>query len=164
MEKGGSGEAVTSVVTEFRMKTDGEPAPFKIEMQFCDDEQSRELLKELVWSYRHLRLVGEDSSLDDEDFKRLQVEHETAWSSLNAAFGHHGELKRLLDKTAEVADTDLVDQLLSWKSELAWPDGHANGRWSSSVDSADECCEMTSRFMEDRFWPFIKIIRYGFLN
>ena len=156
--QGGSGEAVTSVVTEFRYKSNEQTSPFKIEMQFCSGEESEELIRELVWSYRHLRLTDTEN-LSSDDFKKLETEHETAWSSLKAAFGHHRELKNLCERTTEGAEEEIVQQLLAWKRELRWPDGHTDGRWESFFDSAEECCDKTSEFMEDRFWPFINVIR-----
>ena len=148
------------------MKTDPNPAPFKIEMEFNADSESKELIEELVWSYRRAFLPDvEDQNASD--YNKLQKESQVAWSSLSAAFGHHKELKPLQERLKrhhlEVADTaqdgGVIAQLLEWKAEIPWPDGHDNGRWECFVESAEECGEITSDFMEDKFWPFIKVIR-----
>jgi hypothetical protein len=60
----------------------------------------------------------------------------------------------------EAGLTKATDQLVKWARELEWPEGGNTGFWKATADTAEECCEMTSIFMQDRFWPFTKIIRY----
>lgn len=157
--KAGSGEAVTSVVTEFRQKTDSNPLPFKIEMEFCSELDSEDLIRELVWSYRQLYLPDIDKA-SGEEFNKISKESQVAWSSLQAAFGHHRELKSLCDKKTQGANAEIIEKLLAWKNELEWPAGHEDGRWEHFVESADECCDLTSGLMQDKYWPFIKVIRF----
>jgi len=60
---------------------------------------------------------------------------------------------------AEGGLAEATDKLIQWAHELEWPDGGNSGTWKATADTADECCEKTSIFMQDRFWPFTKIIR-----
>ena len=52
-------------------------------------------------------------------------------------------------------------KLIEWSQELEWPGNDNSGSWKATADTAEECCEKTSIFMQDRFWPFTKIIRYN---
>ena len=155
MTQSGRGEAVTSVVTEFRYKSDDNPSPFKFEMEFCDKNETEKLLKELVWSYR--RLYIPDLDAQDADFRQIENESAIAWSSLSAAFGHHAELSHLCGRNTEATEEEIVARLLTWTKDLNWPSD--DGRFEAFVDTANSCRKMTEDFMEDQFWPFIKVVR-----
>ena len=78
------------------MKVDSDPAPYKIEMEFNDNSESKELIEELVWSYRQVFLPGAND-LNASEYNKKQEESQIALSSLESAFGHHRELKPLLE-------------------------------------------------------------------
>ncbi len=121
----------------------------------------KELMEELVWSYRQLYLPNIEQEASLEDYKRYKAESEHAWSALEAAFGHRPEFRKefLRDESAEAADK-IVTQLLDWTKDLDWPEGGNNGVWNSTAETAEDCCDKTAVFMKDRLWPFTKIIRY----
>lgn len=98
--------------------------------------------------------------VDPKDCARVQRESEQAWSALEAGLKHQkGFNKDLLSDIAEGGLEKATDLLIQWAHELEWPDDGDSGTWKATADTADECCEKTSIFMEDRFWPFTKIIR-----
>lgn len=145
---------------EFRWLAEPSTAPFKVEMHFCNQSESDELIKELVRSYRGIHLLQLDGDeISASECEEVERRHEVAWSALSAAFGHHRQLKSLCDKKTENANDEVVAQLSTWFADLQWPSGSQNGRWESPFESANDCLNMTSNLMEDRFWPFIKIIR-----
>jgi hypothetical protein len=120
-----------------------------------------ELIKELVWNYRQLFLPEvEEDKVDAKDYARYQRESEQAWSALDAAFRHQKLFqKEWLSDMSEGALERATDRLIQWAKEIEWPEGGNNGMWKSAADNAEECCEKTSIFMQDRFWPFTKVIR-----
>lgn len=106
----------------------------------------------------------EDDVADNKEYMRIQRESEQAWSALEAAFKHQRQFKKeLLSDMSEEGLQKATDRLLQWAHEINWPKGGKPGMWTSSANTAEECCEKTSIFMQDRYWPFMKIIRYASL-
>lgn len=102
----------------------------------------------------------EEDKVDAKDYARYQRESEQAWSALEAAFKHQKLFeKEWLSDMSEGALDKVTDQLIQWGQDIDWPEGGNSGIWKSMADTAEECCEKTSIFMQDRFWPFTKIIR-----
>ena len=148
-------------MTEYRQKTKDHTAPITIEVEYLSGSEIEELIKELVWNYRQLFLPNvEADTVDSKDYIRYQRESEQAWSALEAAFSHQKMFKQeFLSNMSEGALERVTDQLIQWTRDLDWPEDGTNGMWKSTADTAEECCEKTSIFMQDRFWPFTKIIR-----
>jgi len=161
LNQGDIGAACTSVVTEYRQKTRGHTAPITVEVEYLSNSEIEGLIKELLWNYRQIFLPGvEEDRVDPKDYARYQRESEQAWSALEAGFKHQrGFNKKLLSDISDDGLAKATDQLIKWAHELEWPDSDHPGLWKSTADTAEECCEMTSVFMQDRFWPFTKIIR-----
>lgn len=160
-EQGDIGSACTSVVTEYRQKTRDHTAPITIEVEYLSESEIEDLIKELLWNYRQIFLPEvEEDKVDAKDYSRYQRESEQAWSALEAGFRHQtGFNKQLLCDMTEGGLAKATGQLIQWAHELEWPDGGNSGTWKATAATADECCEKTSVFMQDRFWPFTKIIR-----
>ncbi|TVY75935.1 hypothetical protein LSUE1_G004583, partial [Lachnellula suecica] len=158
---GDIGAACTSVVTEYRQKTAAHTSPITIEVEYLSIVEIENLIKELLWNYRQLYLPGvEEDSTDPKDYARFQRESEQAWSALEAGFQHQkGFNKQLIGDMTDGGLEKATEKLIRWARDLDWPDGEASGLWKATADDAEECCEMTSVFMQDRFWPFTKIIR-----
>jgi hypothetical protein len=114
-----------------------------------------------LWNYRQLFLPDiEDNEVDSKEYARCQRESEQAWSALEAGFKHQpGFEKELITDMTEGGLEKATTQLLQWASELEWPEGGDSGFWKATANTAEECCDLTSIFMKDRFWPFTKIIR-----
>jgi len=160
-----SGSACTSVVTEYRHKTDHHSAPITIEVKYLSKRRIAELIKELLWSYRQLFLPGvESDSTSEADYSRCVRESELAWSALDAAFKHKPEFnKEMLQDMSEGALEKVQETLIAWTRDIPWPRGDDDtptGRWRTTAESASECQEKTNVFVQDRCWPFTKIIRY----
>ena len=136
-------------------------APITINVEYLSKAEIADTIKELVWNYRQVFLPGAQSDEayagDDARFVR---ESEQAWCVLEAAFKHEGQFsKEMLQDMSEGALERIQDQLISWTDDIAWPDGGSSGFWTSSATTPEECSEKTSIFMQDRYWPFTKIIR-----
>ena len=159
--QGDIGAACTSVVTEYRHKTKDHVDPITIEVEYLSSPEIEELIKELLWKYRQLFLPEiEQDKVDAKDYARYQRESEQAWSALEAAFKHQNLFKKeFLKDMSEGALEKVTQQLIQWARELDWPEGGNSGIWKSTANTAEECCEKTSVFMKDRFWPFTEIIR-----
>ncbi|KFY44996.1 hypothetical protein V494_01204 [Pseudogymnoascus sp. VKM F-4513 (FW-928)] len=159
---GDIGSACTSVVTEYRQKTTEQVAPITIEVEYLSMDEIEDLIKELVWNYRQMYLPStEGDSISENEYATMQRKSEQAWSSLEAGFSHQPSFNKamLINDMSEAGLSVTNSQLLQWACDLDWPDSGENGKWTSTADTADECCEKTSVFMQDRFWPFTKIIR-----
>lgn len=130
-------------------------------MEYLSRSEIEDLIKELLWNYRQISLPEvEEDKVDPRDYARYQRESEQAWSALEAGFKHRKEFnEQLLSDMTEGGLEKATDQLVKWAHELEWPDGADSGFWKATADTAEECCDMTSIFMQDRFWPFTKIIR-----
>lgn len=137
-------------------------APITIEVEYLSIGEIEDLIKELVWNYRQMYLPHtEGDSISENEYATMQRESEQAWSSLEAGFSHQPSFNKamLINDLSEAGLSIANSQLIQWAYELDWPDSGEYGKWTSTADTADECCEKTSVFMEDRFWPFTKIIR-----
>ena len=149
------------MVTEYRQKTAEHTAPITVEVEYLSKAEIAEMVKELVWSYRQLFLPGVESETTAEaDYARFLRESEQAWSALQAAFQHQTQFrKEMLQDMSEGALERVQNQLIAWTEDMAWPGGGNSGLWRSTARNAEECAEKTQLFMEDRYWPFTKIIR-----
>lgn len=155
------GSACTSVVTEYRQKTRAHTGLITIEVEHLSTSAIEEVIGELLWNYRQLYLPGvEEEGPSADAFPQRQRESAQAWSALEAAFQHkRGFREELLQDMSDGALERLTAQLVEWAREIEWPEGAVNGLWRSTAESAEECVEKTAVFMQDRHWPFTKIIR-----
>ncbi|KAH7193897.1 uncharacterized protein B0J16DRAFT_395906 [Fusarium flagelliforme] len=155
------GSACTSVVTEYRQKKTEHGAPITIEVEYLSAFEIRDLIKELLWSYRQLFLPSvESEETSEQDYNRFMRESEQAWSALHAAFKHKRQFTQTFAQDmSDGALERITEQLVQWAREIEWPTGGGEGFWRSTAQTADECVEKTKLFMQDRFWPFTKIIR-----
>jgi hypothetical protein len=135
--------------------------PFLIEVEHLSPSAIEDVISELLWNYRQLYLPGiEEEGPSAENFHQLRRESAQAWSALEAAFKHQpGFSEGMLRDMSEGAMDRLKTRLVEWSHEIEWPDGDDDGLWISTADSAEECREKTAVFMQDRYWPFTKIIR-----
>ncbi|KAH7190559.1 hypothetical protein BKA60DRAFT_626321 [Fusarium oxysporum] len=160
-QTGDIGSACTSVVTEYRQKKAGHTAPITIDVEYLSAPEIRDMIQELLWSYRQLYLPGvESDETSEQDYNRYMRESEQAWSALHAAFKHKRQFtKKFAQDISNGALERITDQLIEWAQEIEWPAGGVDGFWTSTAQTADECVEHTKLFMQDKFWPFTKIIR-----
>lgn len=141
-------------------------------MEYLSKEAVKHHIEELLWSYRNqhyldtadekgsLRDAKGQSRLSNRDHEYIELEAERAWSALKAAFGHHSGFGREMLTSQTRKTSSIVAQLVQWSQELEWAKGIVNGKWQTTANDADECCEKVSTFMHDKFWPFTNIIRW----
>ncbi|KAL2399997.1 hypothetical protein ABEF93_004121 [Exophiala dermatitidis] len=168
---GDVGEVCTTVITEYRQKTEDQHGAITIEVEYLSKEAVKHHIEELLWSYRNqhyldtadekgsLRDAKGQSRLSNRDHEYIELEAERAWSALKAAFGHHSGFGREMLTSQTRKTSSIVAQLVQWSQELEWAKGIVNGKWQTTANDADECCEKVSTFMHDKFWPFTNIIR-----
>lgn len=148
--QGDNGNAVTSVVTEYRRRTPQHIAPFTIEADFSNEEEIQNQLYELLLSYR--AVFSLDQNEDVLEYQHLEKESEVALSTLQSIFPGKPETSpENLRVDFEVAYTGLK----RLASGLRWPAG------ASTAANAKECSDKVAEFMKDGLWPFTDVIRYG---
>lgn len=158
--KNGNGNAVTSVVTEFRHKADGDNQNFKIEVVYFDSCEKRLALEEYVWSFQgpmRMDLETRQGQEEKDEYEKAQREHEIAKCALKAAFGHRGEaLWKLLSHQHTGSLDNITDQLNRWTNDLELP---VDGKYDIYLHSPKQCRTKLRDCMVDRLWPFTKMIR-----
>ncbi|KAF4472847.1 hypothetical protein FALBO_253 [Fusarium albosuccineum] len=160
-QTGDIGSACTNIVTEYRQKRAEHSAPITIEVEYLSTYEIEEIVREMLWSYRQLFLPGiESNDTSDQDYARYSRESEQAWSALHAAFKHKRQFtQKFAQDTSEGALERVTRQLIEWTTEIEWPSSGIDGFWTSTAETAEECVEHTKLFMQDKYWPFTKIIR-----
>lgn len=146
--------------------TEAQIAPIEIEVEYLSTMEISQHIDELLWNFRRLFLprAEELSKCEDrvseKEYARYERESDQAWSALEAAFQHETLFTRdFLSDNSVGALERVTSQLLDWAHGIQWPDSGSSGIWKSTAHTADECCELTSTFMQDKLWPFTKIIR-----
>lgn len=121
------------------------------------------MVEELLWSYRQLLLPDSDNegnALDSDEQERIERESAVAWSALEVLFSQQEEFDAsFVSDNSKGAFERIKSQLLEWMQEIEFPADDESGLWIASAHTSDECQELTSVFMEDKLWPFTKIIR-----
>ena len=130
-----------------------------IEVEYLTQNQIEEQVRDLLFSYR----LGYASDIKStgEEYRRIQREARRAWSTLRAAFGHRKEFsEKFLSHELDGAFETAASKLIEWTRDIAWPKTEGNeGIWIATAENAKEYCDKTHKFMQDRLWPFTKIIR-----
>ncbi|KAF5868070.1 uncharacterized protein Bfra_007265 [Botrytis fragariae] len=157
------GSACTSVVTEYRQKKNSTLEPFSIEVEYLSTPERQEMVEELLWSYRQLFFPDSDNegnALDSDEKERTERESAVAWSALEALFSQQEEFDvSFLSDKSKGSFERIKSKLLEWMQKIEFPADDESGLWTASAHTSDECQELTSVFMEDKLWPFTKIIR-----
>ncbi|KAF7934874.1 uncharacterized protein EAE98_002919 [Botrytis deweyae] len=157
------GSACTSVVTEYRQRKNSALEPFSIEVEYLSKPERQEMVEELLWSYRQLFFPDSDNegnALDSDEQQRIERESAVAWSALEAVFSkQEGFDVNFVSDKSKGAFEKIKSQLLEWMHKIDFPADDESGLWTAIAHTSDECQELTSVFMEDKLWPFTKIIR-----
>ncbi|KNG83860.1 hypothetical protein ANOM_007635 [Aspergillus nomiae NRRL 13137] len=164
----GDGSACTSVVTEFRHMDARHPDRYTIEIDYMDEEEVKELLEELVQSFRmyYTDLYREVTSIEEQE--RIRDRSTRAWSTLNSLFRDQPELTHefLSDQTDD-ALSRILEQLGDWAAQSCTrrPGGAALQHTiiPSNVQECRSQLDMLTMDPRDEsevaIWPFIKLIR-----
>ncbi|KAF5688802.1 hypothetical protein FCIRC_1708 [Fusarium circinatum] len=158
-ETGDLGSACTSVVTEYRQKKADQTEPITINVEYLSMTEIRELIQELLWSYRQLFLpTVESNETSEQEYNRYIRESELAWSALSAAFKHKRQFTpKFAQDTSDGALESITNQLVDWTREIEWPTSGADGFWTSTAQTAEECVQQTKLFMQDKLWQVMAI-------
>lgn len=136
-------------------------ASIAIEVEYLSQPEIEDHVKELLWSYRQFYLPDvESDSTPATEYESYMRESGQAWSALEAAFKHQPNFKQdMLQDMSEGAEERIESLLIAWSREINWPVSRKAGFWKSTANSAEESRQQTSRFLQDRYWPFTKVIR-----
>ncbi|KAJ5559991.1 hypothetical protein N7513_002390 [Penicillium frequentans] len=149
------GSAVTSIVTEYKQMKPAQTERIKVEVDFLCGAALEDHINELLWSFRRQFLDAKDS-LSTDDMKECRE----AGSALQSAFGsERGYNRQFMTDKSEGAFERILDQLIKWTKTIPWPTGASDGKWVTNAKTAEEFHTKTSLFMQDRIWPFTRIMR-----
>jgi hypothetical protein len=161
MTQAGLGAACTSVVTEYRLRKQGQTAKYTIEIDRMMDVEIKEQLRELLWSYRNFHIWDlDEKGLTADEQMLLEKKSKLTWDTLKSAFRSRMELtENYLKDSSDGAEERIQQQLKLWTDSLQWPgDSHQSG-WHGSAETAKEYNTKTQQFLNGTLWPFIKVIR-----
>ncbi|EIT76021.1 hypothetical protein BDV35DRAFT_356397 [Aspergillus flavus] len=164
----GDGAACTSVVTEFRHTDARHPDRYAIEVDYMDGEEVKELLEELVQSFRmyYTDLYREVTSIEEQE--RIRDRSTRAWSTLNSLFRDQPELTHeFLSDQADGALSGILERLKDWAAQSCTRrPGGAALQHTIIPGNVQECrSHLDMLTMDPRgesevaIWPFIKLIR-----
>ncbi|KAL4912376.1 hypothetical protein BDW62DRAFT_215060 [Aspergillus aurantiobrunneus] len=165
----GNGDACTTVVTEFRQVDQTHQYPYTIEADFMNIDEMKELLQELLKSYRirHTRAFSEVS--DQQEIERITLLSGRAFMTLKSLFPNEEELTEVFLSSEEPrAEEVILTRLEEWA--LAGLDHRPGGRdvLHHRIEAQDiyDCREnidtLTVASVEPgrpALWPFVKLIR-----
>ncbi|GMF67909.1 unnamed protein product [Aspergillus oryzae] len=165
----GDGAACTSVVTEFRHTDARHPDRYAIEVDYMDGEEVKELLEELVQSFRmyYTDLYREVTSIEEQE--RIRDRSTRAWSTLNSLFRDQPELTHeFLSDQADGALSGILERLKDWAAQSCTRrPGGAALQHTIIPGNVQECrSHLDMLTMDPRgesevaIWPFIKLIRH----
>ncbi|KAJ5813614.1 uncharacterized protein N7503_000364 [Penicillium pulvis] len=165
-----SGTACTSVVIEFCYVSNSHPQPYTLEAFFMNSEEIRELLEELLRSFRLYRCESSFNDIGSIDEKE---------SLMDAADRAEGTLKSLFESQpdwgldflrdeSEGAEKAILVKLEGWAlAEVSRrPGSHDSLVYTVVSDNLKGCIEQLDYLAADShtgggpvFWPFTKLLR-----
>jgi len=154
--QGDQGYAVTPFVTEYRHRSKQQKDPFTIEVEYLSDDEIRKELSELVLSYRQ-PFVPAMQDMSSKEFLKIEEESNVASYTLKRMFGERVETT---EEFLKGGTTDsIINSLKNLARSFARPEGGVNGKWKSTAQTAQDCHQQIDIFMEEKFWPLMKIVR-----
>lgn len=155
-------------MTEFR-NIDARHPNRTIEVTYMDSEEVKELLQELLQSFRmyYTDIFREVTSIEEQE--HIRERSTRAWGTFNSMFRDQPDLTHefLADQT-EGAQPRILERLQEWArlSCRQRPGGTDSGH-TAVLDSLDQCRSHLDTLTMDRhgeretaIWPFINLIRY----
>ncbi|KGO42065.1 hypothetical protein PEX1_069780 [Penicillium expansum] len=164
------GAACTCVVTEFRHVDSNHTGPFTIEAQFMTAQEMKELLDELLSSFRRFHVTSSFQELkSQEEQHSCRDAADRAWETFRSLFSTQPRLTmEFLSADFDGAYPELLEQLERWAYAglTLRPGGPDALEHSVIAGDLTECKEsldlLTANNMNDgrpALWPFIKLIR-----
>lgn len=165
------GAACTCVVTEFRHVDSNHTGPFTIEAQFMTAQEMKELLDELLSSFRRFHVTSSFQELkSQEEQHSCRDAADRAWETFRSLFSTQPRLTmEFLSADFDGAYPELLEQLERWAYAglTLRPGGPDALEHSVIAGDLTECKEsldlLTANNMNDgrpALWPFIKLIRF----
>lgn len=162
-------------MTEFRNVDARHPDRYTIEVDYMNAEEVRELLEELLQSFRMFssdlfREEEDNSNVSVEEMNQIRERSERAWSTLKSMFRDRPDLTReFLCEQGDGALSRIVETLKEWAdSSIMQRPGGASLQHTIIARNCEECkSELDSLTMDPSddgqiaVWPFIKLIRYA---
>ncbi|OCK73886.1 hypothetical protein K432DRAFT_430339 [Lepidopterella palustris CBS 459.81] len=165
----GDGSACTFVVTEYRFRATHHEEPYGIEVDYMNTEEVKELLEELLRTYRQCYIPAFQEVDSVQEKTEIRKRSAKAWDTLRSVFKTKPRLTKefVLVDSAD-AEASVLNTLLEWANGvLLRRPGGANARtWSATASTVDECVDKVDPFVRDPIdeskpvlWPFIRIVR-----
>ncbi|KAJ5950769.1 uncharacterized protein N7479_009182 [Penicillium vulpinum] len=166
----GEGAACTCVVTEFRHVDINHTGPFTIEAQFMTTQEMKELLEELLSSFRDFHITSSFQELkSQEEQHKCRDSADRAWETFQSLFSNQPRLTmEFLSDDSDGAESTLLAELERWAyAGLALRPGGSDAlEYSAIAGNLKECKDtldlLTASSMGDgkpALWPFVKLIR-----
>ncbi|PWY79246.1 hypothetical protein BO70DRAFT_57351 [Aspergillus heteromorphus CBS 117.55] len=165
----GDGAACTTVVTEFRSVNEKHPHNYTVEADYMNTAEIRELLEELLSSFRKYYTDAYREVEGKEEQEKLKATAKKAWDTLRSLFPSQPGLDlEFLSREGEAAVASILTTLESWAvAGLDYrPGGRDATQYTMVAHHADECMEQLDSLMADpkeenrpAVWPFVKLIR-----
>lgn len=163
------------MVTEFRHTDDTHTGPFTIEAEFMTPAEMKELLEELLLNYRQEHVASAYLEVRGaEALEQRQKSAATAWKTFRSLFAHQPRLtEEYLSEDRNEAFDEILNSLERWAyAGLTNRPGGADATdFSAIAGDARECKDLLDMLMADlpgdvspAIWPFIKIVRYAFIE
>jgi hypothetical protein len=161
--KGGSGGAVTTIVTEYRLKRPTDDAAFMVEVERLGTQETEDLLRQSVQDYRryHLLSPNNEEGLSAADIESMRVKAGLGWNTLGAAFSDRPECTEGWLRDPNTLNEDIIQSVFRWRDQITWPAGFgADLTTSFTFDNVDRCRARLEGIARDgRIWLFVKVIR-----
>ncbi|KAL1980018.1 hypothetical protein VTN96DRAFT_4795 [Rasamsonia emersonii] len=165
----GDGAACTCVVTEFRNLGQNHRHPFTIEVDYMDNNEVKELLEELLRSFRQYYTDTYREVTDVQEQQQIRETSTRAWETLHSLFRNQpGLTHEYLSDEADGAEAAILTQLEEWAKAgfIHRPGGADALQYSVTANDLDECRDLLDALTTDppgenrpAIWPFIKLIR-----
>ncbi|KAJ5567903.1 hypothetical protein N7450_010389 [Penicillium hetheringtonii] len=160
----------SGVVTEFRHIDEEHTGPFTVEAEFMTSAEMKELLNELLTSFRRFHVNRFFRDLQTQkDQQKCRDEAGKAWETLESLFNNQPALTmEHLSQDYDGAHSAILAQLERWASaDLALRPGGLDAlEYSAIAGEIEECRDildmLTASNIESgkpAIWPFIKLIR-----
>lgn len=176
--KGSSGDACTSVITEFQQAWPGQLTPFRAEIQLFEPEQIEGLSKEHHRAYCN-HVFGDKDGFEQDLLDEMELKSKTALEVFQALFADHQIFRNetaansfLGGSKNTTEEADVISKLVNWTIELAskhdaqdtliYKDAHTAADLGVIIEPFIKTTTLSG---EDDIpcpsvWPIVQIVKY----
>ncbi|KAF2114884.1 hypothetical protein BDV96DRAFT_576070 [Lophiotrema nucula] len=163
------GKFSTSVITEYRFRPAHHDEPFGLEVDYLSSEEIKELIEELLRSFRACYIPAFQAIDGAEERQHIKERSEKAWQTLHSMYRDQPIFTRefVLEHTSDIK-TPLVGILQRWTAKFlaARPGGLESRTWSATAFNTDECRDKLDAFTRNpldqstaALWPLVRVVR-----